>query len=389
MGSQGVGERTGAAENQSVSSSAHGSAAAFASEVLRQSAQGLAALAAERMFQQSPKIASRYQPNPSLKWRENIAGRVHYLAAAVATGRPHVFLHQAKWDKVAHAARGGDEACADLLVSMNCLRAVAEDELPPAVKSIAIECLDEAIAAMEGSSADTSSLLDPGTPAGRLAAEYLLAVLEGDRHRACTLMLDAVTRGRADLQLPPLTVLQAYTQVLGPVQQELGRMWHINESTIAEEHFATATTHTVMSALYPHLPRKPRHGRAVLCAAVETNAHEIGVRMVADALEMEGWRSVYLGQNVPADDLVLAAEDFRVDLVALSATLLTHLPVLGETIRRMRSARGGPAGGPKILVGGAAFSADPDQTVWQSLGADAYARTLDEAVSAARRLCGC
>lgn len=360
----------------------------FAAEVLRQSASALAAMTTERMLEEIPDLAGRYQPNPSLKWRENVSGRVHYLAAAVATGRPHMFLHQARWDKVAHAARGGEAACADLMCSMRCLRSVINEELPNAARPVVLECVDAAISTMASASTDSHTLLDASTPTGRLAAEYLLAILEGDRHRACMMMLDAVTKGRADLGMGPLPVLHAYMQVLSPVQQELGRMWHINESTVAEEHFATTTTHTVMSALYPHLPRAPRNGKAVLCAAVETNAHEVGVRMVADVLEMHGWRSVYLGQNVPADDLVIAAEDFRVDLVAISATLLTHLPLMGETIRRMRSAEVGSAGGLKILVGGSAFAADPDQTVWQNLGADAYARSLDEAVAAAGRLCG-
>ncbi|MBY0311551.1 MAG: cobalamin-dependent protein [Phycisphaerales bacterium] len=364
------------------------SAEKFAAEVLRQSANALAAMTTERMFQEQPGIAARYQPNPSLKWRENVSGRVHYLAAAVATGRPHVFLHQAKWDKVAHSARGGEAACADLMCSMRCLRSVIGEELPPAARPVVLECVDAAIATMASASTESHSLLNPSTPTGRLAAEYLLAILEGDRQRACMMMLDAVTKGRADLGMPPLSVVQAFSQVLSPVQQELGRMWHINESTVAEEHFATATTHTVMSAMYPHMPRAPRNGKAVLCAAVETNAHEVGVRMVADVLEMHGWRSVYLGQNVPIDDLVLAAEDFRVDLVALSATLLTHLPLMGETIRRMRAGNAGNSCGLKILVGGSAFTADPDQTVWQNLGADAYARNLDEAVAAAGRLCG-
>ena len=84
-----------------------------------------------------------------------------------------------------------------------------------------------------------SPQLLPDTAEGRLASEYLLAVLEGDRRRASHVILDTVDGGRA--------IRDVYLQVLLPAQREVGRMWLVGEVNVAEEHFASATTKMVMS----------------------------------------------------------------------------------------------------------------------------------------------
>jgi methanogenic corrinoid protein MtbC1 len=179
-------------------------------------------------------------------------------------------------------------------------------------------------------------------------------------------------------------VREVYEQVLGPVQQELGRLWHMNDLTVAEEHFATATTAMVMSQLYPHLPRKPRHGKVVVAASVQGNQHDLGVRMVCDYFEMEGWRAVYLGANVPAPDLAIAVEHFACDLLCLSAYLPTQLRAVEDTIASVRAQEAGQR--CKVLVGGPAFlEAD---VLWREIGADGYAQSAQDAVSVGARLVG-
>jgi len=99
------------------------------------------------------------------------------------------------------------------------------------------------------------------------------------------------------------------------------------------------------------------------------------LRAVADLFRLAGWRSLYLGANVPAAEIARAADTFDVELVVLNATLATQLKPLGEaieTIRRLAPRR-------KILVGGLAFDGLPDLP--RQLGADAHAPTIDAAVA--------
>jgi methanogenic corrinoid protein MtbC1 len=354
-----------------------GGPSVFAAEVLRQGAAGLAALAFERMVKERPCAQGRYGPLAATQWREALASHVRHLAAAVGAGAPGVFARQVAWAKVAHAARGGDDACLDLAVAMESLRGVLIDELPPAAAGAAVPYVDGAIRTLAECPRACASELDARTAHGRLAAEYLGAVLEGERRRAVGLILDAAlgANGAAPVPVPEL-----YARVLAPAQRELGRMWQMAEAGVAEEHLATETTRTAIASLYPHLPRAERHGKTALCASVEGDPHDVGVRMVADLLEMDGWRVVCLGPSVPAEDLAGAVGMFGAELACLSASLPVHLPALGEAVARVKGA------GSKALVGGAAVAAEPG--LWRTLGADALGADVETAVRVAREVVG-
>jgi methanogenic corrinoid protein MtbC1 len=151
---------------------------------------------------------------------------------------------------------------------------------------------------------------------------------------------------------------------------------------VAEEHFARATTKAVMAQLQPHLPVAPRNGRTVVGASVEGNTHDLGLQMVCDFLEMDGWRVVFLGASVPAADLAIAAQVFRADVVALAANLASHLEPAAQAIRLVRA----EAPGTRILVGGPVFLGEAG--LWRDLGADGWAADALQAVDAARSLAG-
>jgi methanogenic corrinoid protein MtbC1 len=104
------------------------------------------------------------------------------------------------------------------------------------------------------------------------------------------------------------------------------------------------------------------------------------LRAVSDLFRLAGWRSLYLGTNVPAEDIARAAAAFAVQLVVLSATLTTQLNAVGAAVSAIR--RHAPR--CKILVGGSAFAGLPD--LWQQLGADGHAQTIDAAVALGAQL---
>lgn len=344
----------------------------FIAEFLRTECQGLATDAARRLTEERPDIAARYSPLPALKWRECFEGRIDDLAAAVAAGRPEFFSAQVAWAKISFASRGAPAE--DLAASLGILEQIVPAHLPPEDRDLVRSYLRRALTSFEAAPPTTPTFLCEDLPHHELAAHYLLAVLEGDRMRAC----DAVRRA-VDTGVP---LREIYDGVLCPALRELGRMWHMGEITVAEEHFASTTTLMAMSRLAAHLPRKPANGRTLLAACVQGNTHEIGLRMVADHFEMEGWRSVYLGADVPAEDLVLAVEDFGPDLIALSAMICTQVQPLADTIAGIRAL---PSATP-VVVGGGMFAHCP--TLWRDVGADACAATPGEALDAGNRLVG-
>lgn len=350
----------------------------FVGELIAARSRELAELAAAELIARNAPLAERYRPLPREKWVASYVGRLADLAAALFAERPDLLAAQVAWARTAFAARGAPVD--DLRDSLVVLREVLLREVTPEDASIVDECLSSALRTLEHDDIPPSRLTTD-TPQGRVAAAYLLKILEGDRIAAGQVVHQAVRNG--------LCVRRAYLDVLVPVQQELGRMWHLNEITIAEEHFATSTTLAVMSQLLPLAEIRPRDGRAMLAASVDGNTHDLGVRVVADFFEMAGWRTVHLGASVPAEDLVIAVRDFNVDLIALSVALTNQVPVLMSAIESLRITLGDQC--PKILVGGPAFSGGAavghdGRELWRGIGADGFAASADAAVTLADRL---
>lgn len=343
----------------------------FVAQLFRERAAELGAGLADRLIAADTGIRVRFGPRAHEDWRENFTNRILDLAAALDAGSADLFAAHAAWSAVAFSARG--VPLEDLRLSFEVMGRYLPREAASEDAGLVSEYIAKALLAVNGPTPASLPSLDPGTKHGRLAATYLVAVLEGDRARAANVVFDAVADG--------LSVRDAYLNVLIPAQRELGRLWHLNELSIAEEHFGTATTQSVAARLAALAPRSPANGRTVITACVEGNTHDLGVRILADFFEFAGWRSIVLGASVPAPDLGSAAADFHADVVALSAALPVHLTGVEGAIRAIRS-----SSSARIIVGGTGFSGCENS--WQSLGADGYAAGMEEAVSLAARLVG-
>jgi len=110
--------------------------------------------------------------------------------------------------------------------------------------------------------------------------------------------------------------------------------------------------------------------------------HEVGPRMLADALEADGWRIDFFGVRTPLRDLVSSARALGPRFIGLTCAIPRNLDGLKDTIRDLRDELG--AGCPPILVGGNVFRGDPE--LWKESGADMFAPDLETAVAMLRSL---
>lgn len=206
--------------------------------------------------------------------------------------------------------------------------------------------------------------------------EYIQALREGDRRRALTVARSALNEGT--------DIRNLYLDVFQPAMHEVGRLWEVNELTVAQEHLATAITQSVMAQLYAHVFARPPLGRTLVATCIGGELHELGIRMVADFFEIEGWDVYYLGANMPADDVVDMVNDQQANLLGISVTLNNHVPQARDLIQRVRAS---PIGNRiKVMIGGQPINRAPD--IYKTIGADFTALNAREAVARAAEVVG-
>jgi len=119
-------------------------------------------------------------------------------------------------------------------------------------------------------------------------------------------------------------------RVLTPLLEQVGHGWSEGWVSVAQEHLASAVVRRVLGwvlRLYQPSGTAPH----MVVATPSHYAHELGGLMVAASAAAEGWSVTYLGPDLPAAELVAAAEQTGARLVAISAV---HQPQAGGQIGR-------------------------------------------------------
>jgi MerR family transcriptional regulator, light-induced transcriptional regulator len=213
----------------------------------------------------------------------------------------------------------------------------------------------------------------PAQPSVDLLESYMALQLRGERASARALLLDAVADGQ--------TMLNVYQRVLAPAQYRLGELWQRNQISVAREHLATAITASVMAELAATAPRAGSAGNRVLVTCVEGEFHDLGARMVADLLELDGFVVRFLGASLPTDSLLAMVEEERPHLLVLSVTMLERWSAVRDVVARVRATHGSAV---RIVVGGQLVRWLPDASM-DSVEVDLIARDALETLEFARR----
>lgn len=353
--------------------------------VHRQASQAVeahrAAIAEEmvsQQYQRHPELAQRYGERGRIKCLQDANHHLDYLVESLAVAQPPLFADYLAWARVMLSGR--NIPVEDLLVNMECLcdtlrqMLKGEKEEKGEVDDLAVEYVAQAMDGLRSVPATLASFLPQEEPLAPLAHEYLKVLLDGQRQRASHLVLEAVEGGAV--------VQEIYLQVFQPCQREIGRLWQINQISVAQEHYCTAATQLIMSQLYPRLFSGPRNGRTLVATCIAGDLHEIGVRMVSDLFELDGWDTYYLGANTPLPSILQTVRETQAHALAISATILPHLRQVDQLIAMVRAAP--ECREVKILVGGYPFNVVPQ--MWRQLGADGCAHNAATAVELANRL---
>ena len=204
--------------------------------------------------------------------------------------------------------------------------------------------------------------------ANEMQQVFMTLLLQGDT-QGCLGIVDKSILTAEDLKY-------FYLHVIWPALYSIGHLWEANHISVAEEHVATAIVGRVMASLYPRFALFDiTKGKAIVSAG-PNEFHEVGARMVADFMEMDGWDVTYLGANTPADVLLDTLKQNKPFVVALSVATVFNLESALQLIRMIKNDP--ETTGIKVMVGGLAFNGMPQ--LWQTIGADGYAADAEVAL---------
>jgi methanogenic corrinoid protein MtbC1 len=340
--------------------------------------RGLVLKAYEAYGNKYPDIYPGYNEYQKARTLEDFSYHLQYLEEALAIGDAAIFIDYAKWAHVLLSSLGLPKDC--LSLSLEVLRDLLNTELPTARGIKSDEYITETIAVLASAPTTIPSFIKDDHPLSPVAHEYLNALLNADREQAYTLVLAQFNAG--------VPARDLYLHVFQPVLHETGRLWQMHKISIAHEHYVTASTQQILARLYtPFIGGSKytrRNGKTLVAACVESELHEVGMRMVADFFEMDGWNTYYIGANTPSRSIIETVKDRKASAVALSSTMSFHIPQLYSIIRSLRETH--ETADVTIIVGGYPFNLIP--TLWRTIGADAYASSAEEAVIIANQLTG-
>jgi methanogenic corrinoid protein MtbC1 len=297
---------------------------------------------------------------------------LEYLQSSLWFVEPLLFEDYAVWCKVLFANLNLPFEW--FTGSIECIDDTLEAALPVPEATVSHEYIEDALETFRDAGLETTSFIVPGSALGVLARNYLKAALEGNRVDAIMMVEEAVRAGTP--------VRDIYMEVFQPVQREAGRLWHLNQVSVAEEHWVTAVTQVAMACLSDRLAAEKALGMTILTACVGGEQHELGARMVSDFFEMDGWRTCYLGANTPCAAVVEAVRASGADVLALSATITSHVYDVAKIIGILRD--DAELENTQVLVGGYPFNVAPK--LWRSVGADGYAADAAAAPAVAAAL---
>ncbi|HQQ68024.1 MAG TPA: cobalamin-dependent protein [Candidatus Cloacimonadota bacterium] len=316
---------------------------------------------ADAIMQSSVKDESirNYTPYQKQKCLQDINYNLQYLSEALQLNSDSLWEDYIRWLKFLLLSLGLNKY--GLAGHFSVMAEVLQQYMPPEAAAKIRALTTKASEIMLSDELFQSRAMSESRPYYAEATKYMNYLLSSQKYKALELINELADGG--------VPIRNIHLDILQPVQREIGNLWHANKISVAQEHYCTGLTQLAIAQLYPRLFNADPKRHSMIGTCVSGELHEIGLRMVTDIMELDGWDTTYLGANMPNEAIVNTIAERKVDLVAISVTFPLNLHKAEDLISRIRSHPDTQKA--KILVGGYPFINDP--SLWQKIGADNFA----------------
>ena len=137
------------------------------------------------------------------------------------------------------------------------------------------------------------------------------------------------------------------TEIIYPFLEKIGILWQTQNITPAHEHFISNLIRQKIIVAIDGLPIPPKTSKKILLFLPEGEMHELGLLFYHFLIRKSGYRTYYLGQNVPHEDLISVYKVHQPDFMLTSIT-----STLTVAIERYLERLANDFGQTKILASG-------------------------------------
>jgi len=172
---------------------------------------------------------------------------------------------------------------------------------------------------------------------------FLKELLRGNKNE-CSLIVKSLLKKGVSIKI-------IYEDLFKIALYEIGILWEFNKISVATEHLGSAIIESLLNENYIEIISNIKVNKNVILSCVEKEHHQIGIKMIEDIFEMNGWSTYFLGANTPSSDVLSFSKTIPLDLIAISLSIYFHFPELLNLIEKFRE----EFPETPILVGGQAF----------------------------------
>lgn len=155
---------------------------------------------------------------------------------------------------------------------------------------------------------------------------------------------------KAQVELNPSILID---DLIVPLLYRIGNLWQEGRLRIVEEHLASAVIRNLLGRIKTDL-QPTSVAPKIIIATPPRQWHELGALLAAATAAYEGWKVIYLGANLPVEEITKAAQLHKAKLVALSIIYPVDDPYLHLDLKKLRNLLGSQV---QLIIGGQATEA--------------------------------
>ncbi len=139
-------------------------------------------------------------------------------------------------------------------------------------------------------------------------------------------------------------------RIFVPVLRKVGIGWQQGKISVAQEHYITAIIDRLIDYLSESQETAPFNGLSSVFMSPSGEEHVLTLKMASEFFKAAGWKTRFIGTNVPLDGLVEVIEEERASVLVMSSLTNEGFNSAGYLISALKGVLGKES--PLVVLGG-------------------------------------